>query len=69
MDQLRQHAVAHSLYFIRVNGAVEGPYTLALLRAKILDGSMPESAEVRLAEEEYWRPVKDLFDRMFPSWR
>ena len=54
---------------VRLNGKIEGPYSLNVLRAKILDGSIPETSEFQEGESEPWRPIRDLFDRLFPSWR
>ena len=56
-------------YMVCLKGKIEGPFTLAVLRAKILDGSVPEDSEVQQIGEPTWRPTREIFDRLFPSWR
>lgn len=60
---------AKTEYLVLLNGKIEGPYTMTVLRGKILDGSIPEASEIQEVAGGSWRPIQDLFDQLFPSWR
>lgn len=51
-------------YFIRTADGHKGPYSFVQMKASIQARTLSSSAEYRTSEEEEWRPVKRLADKI-----